>query len=288
VRHSLAVAAACAMLVASCSVSFAGGGLRVGAGAGYGFSSMEDGDWVLDEMESFWREIDEGNDDINFESISKDEFSNDLLFFGSAEYELNDRWSVGVEVRTLSSSAKLAGDLEPGDGQDGLIEIADEPESSATAVSVFGVHRLPLGSSPFRLRLGGGVGYLFGAKTKWVEQQVWRESDARAENTIDIEIEASGSGLILQAFAGVEYPIGESLFLVGDLGYRHASVDKLEVDRAVDIVDGVEDDLSSPVEGDGFRWSRDAGFSATEDGRNVGIDFSGFEVTLGLYYGFSF
>jgi len=286
VRHSLAVVAACVVLVASCSVSSAGG-IRIGAGAGYGLSSMEDGNWVLDETEAFWREVDEGSADINFDSISKDEFGGSFLGFASVEYELGERWSAGVEVRTLSSSAELIGDLEPGDGADGLIEITEEPKSSAIAVSVFGVHRLPLGSSQFRLRLGAGVGYLFGAKTEWLEHQVWRETDARAESVTDIEIDASGSGIIVQGFAGVEYAISENVFLVGDVGYRHASIEKLEVDRAVDIVDGVEDDLSTPDEGDDFSWANGS-FNDSEDGRTVGIDFSGFQVTLGLYYGFSF
>jgi hypothetical protein len=103
--------------------------------------------------------------------------------------------------------------------------------------------------------------------------------------------------MAFHGLVGIEYPITPQLLLTGDVAYRFAAIDELEVDsvsRDNEMLDvhPVEDDTE---EGKVLKWVDYHGDIEESDwlpvfstgrGTDVGLDFSGLYFTLGVAYVF--
>ena len=259
-----------------------GGRLRLGGSAGVAMSEQEDMNGIMDDLEDSWSDwgVDWGDSELR----------SALLGGAYAEYLINENWVVGAEFLRLSGKSGYDWYLE-------VVSTPDDPIGSTTDVdvgsaatgnlaSVYGVYRFPLGESPVALRLGAGVGYLFGAKFD-MDFSVRREGDVgpgSGESTLDLE--ASGSTAAFHGLVGAEYEFTDNLLVSVNFAYRAASVAELKVDDFSASLDGVPDESLDIEEGDTLRWYNDGTvpYFSTVEGDKVGLDFSGLHVTLSVAY----
>jgi hypothetical protein len=256
-------------------------------------------DWLVDDPYFY-------NVDVGF---TADDLGGGAAFGGFAEYMVTNEIGVGIEFVRLSSSADHSWSVEYefDDGWEyyGWYEGHQGGEFTAGAnlVSLVGIYHLPLGATGASLRLGGGVGYLFGAKLEddysgreeYYEYYAQASRERQESYRWSGSLEASGSGVAFHGLVGIEYPITPQLLVVGDAGYRFASVGELEVDDWSYTVNG------EPVDPDEMYLVTEEGevlkvyydddefmppFLNTERGSDVELDFGGFYFTLGIAYVF--
>ena len=257
------------------------GRLRLGGSAGMAMSEQEDLNGIMDDLEDFWSawEVDWG--DIELRSA--------LLGGAYAEYLINENWVVGAEFLRLSS----------GSGSDWYLETTGSTRdvdvscgATGNLASVYGAYRFPLGDSPVALRLGAGVGYLFGAELD-MDFSVCHEGhvgSGSGDTTLvwQADLEASGSAVAFHGLVGAEYEFTDNLLVSANFAYRVAPVADLEVDDISASIDGVPDESWDIEEGDILRWyNGEMGtYFSTVEGDKVGLDFSGLHVTLSVAYVF--
>jgi len=252
------------------------GRLRLGGSAGMAMSEQEDLNGIMDDLEDFWSawEVDWG--DIELRSV--------LLGGVYAEYLINENWVIGAEYLRFSSSS----------GSDWYLETSGSTRdvdvscgAAGDLASVYGAYRFPLGDSPVALRLGAGVGYLFGAKFD-MDFSVYQEGHVGPSLVWQADLEASGSAVAFHGLVGAEYEFTDNLLVSANLAYRVASVADLEVDDISASIDGVPDESWDIEEGDILRWyNGEMGtYFSTVEGDKVGLDFSGLHVTLSVAYVF--
>jgi hypothetical protein len=305
-----AVVALCALVLAASlpGVGWAQAGkIKVRASFGAGSYSIEDINDFMASKGRYLRDYEEFMDDpyygVDANFNSKD-LEGGAVFAGAVEYGLTNQFSVGVEFLPLSSSGDYSWLLEMWDEyyyEYWEVRESFDAEAKAKLVSLYGVYNVPLGSTGASIRLGGGAGYLFGGTLEldWhgdVEYYYW-DREGRQEEEWSGSLEATGSGMAFHALVGIEYPIMPQLLLTGDVAYRFAAIDELEVDsvsRNNQYLDvhPVEDDTE---EGKVLKWvdyHGDIGEAewlpvfSTGRGSDVGLDFSGLYFTLGIAYVF--
>ena len=259
------------------------GRLRLGGSGGMAMSEQEDLNGIMDDLEDFWStwEVDWG--EIELRSV--------LLGGAYAEYLINENWVVGAEFQRLSSSSGSDWYLETAGTRGSTRDVDVSSGAAGNLASVYGVYRLPLGDSPVALRLGGGVGYFFGAKFDMdfsvsQEGQIGPGGDTTLVWHADLE--ASGSNVAFHGLVGAEYEFTDNLFLSANFAYRVVAVTELEVDNVSASVNGVPDESWDIEEGDILRWydGEMGTYFSTVEGDKVGLDFSGLHVTLSVAYAF--
>lgn len=262
------------------------GRLRLGGSVGMAMSEQEDMNGIMDDLEDSWSDwgVDWGDSELR----------SALLGAAYAEYLIDENWVVGAEFLRLSGSSGYDWYLE-------VVATPDDPVGSTTDVdvgsaatgnlaSVYGAYRFPLGDSPVALRLGAGVGYLFGAKFE-MDFDIYREGHVGPGDTTLVwhaDIEASGSTVAFHGLVGAEYEFTDNLFFSANFAYRVASVVELEVDYSSASLNGVPDESWDIEEGDALRWYNGEmeSYFSTVEGDKVGLDFSGLHVTLSIGYVF--
>jgi hypothetical protein len=211
-----------------------------------------------------------------------------------AEYLVSDQFAMGAEFGLLSGSGGYDWHvLEYGDAAWFEVDTDVSYDVSGKVASLYGVYRMPLGASSAKLRLGAGIGYVFGAElaVDFAMHMQLGGSGGRQDSTFlyQSEIEASGSGLSYYGSVGVEYPVYDRLLLFASASYRMTGVDEIAVDGEVSTLNGAAyPDLWDLEEGEPLLWYRgeDGTYFSTEKGKAIGLDFGGPQVTLGLAYAF--
>jgi hypothetical protein len=306
-----AVVAVCALVLAASlpGVGWAQAGrIKVRASFGAGSYSIDDVNDFMGSKGHYLHDFEVYMDDPYYYDVntafSSDDLEGGALLSGAVEYGLTDQLSVGVEFLPLSASG----------GYNWRIEVWDEyyyeyyvfrqgldAEASANLVSLYGVYSVPLGSTGASIRLGGGAGYLFGGTLAldWhgdFDYTYW-DRQGRQDEEWSGSLEATGSGMAFHALVGIEYPIMPQLLLTGDVAYRFAAIDELEVDkvRRNNESMGVHPVEDETEEGEVLKWvDYNGDFDETEwvpvfstgAGSEVGLDFSGLYFTLGIAYVF--
>lgn len=217
-------------------------------------------------------------------------------FFG--EYLATDRFAVGAEFLRLSGNGGFDWSFYEYDYYyEYYMSVREDVvyEASTSAVSIYGVYRLPMRDSPVSLRFGAGIGYLLDAKFEMnvlsrLAYSTWSASEDRQETYVfQADIEASGSGPTFHGLVGAEYQVTDHFLLMANASYRIARVDELEVDAVNAQEDGVPVDWWLDVEeGEILRWyvgEAGAEFS-TSEGEEVGLDFGGLQLTVRAAYTF--
>jgi hypothetical protein len=305
-----AVVALCVLVLAASlpAVGWAQAGrIKVRASFGAGSYSIEDVNDFMASKGRYIRDYEEYWDDPYYgvdASFNAEDLEGGAVFAGAVEYGLTNQFSVGVELLPLSSSGDYSWLLEMWDEyyyEYWEVRESFDAEAKAKLVSLYGVYNVPLGTTGANIRLGGGVGYLFGGTLEldWhgdVEYEYW-DRQGRQEEEWSGSLEATGSGMAFHALVGIEYPIMPQLLLTGDVAYRFAAIDELEVDsvsRNNEYLDAhpAEDDTEV---GEVLKWVDYHGdieesewlpVFSTGRGSDVGLDFSGLYFTLGIAYVF--
>lgn len=289
-RSIVVAAAVCAMLVLAgadpASASDLTGRFRVGgllgvATAGHGDlnDTIDDYGDVVGPMVDSW---------------SDDEVGGGPVWGLFGEYVLSEQFVVGVEFSRLSGDGGFGWRVQEYEDEY-YVDMREDVDyaASTNAISVYGIYRMPIGSSPVLLRLGAGVGYLLGAKLELdgrslVEYGDWRALDERQEMyTLRFDVEASGSAVTLHGLVGAEYAVTDRLLLVADASYRVAGIDELEIDSVAARMNGEPIDIDLE-EGEILRWftGEDEAYFSTSEGDPIGLDFGGLEFTLAVAYTF--
>ena len=256
------------------------GRLRLGGCAGVAMCEQEDLNGIMDDLEAFWSDWDIALGGVELRSA--------LLGGACAEYLINENWVVGAEFLRLSSSSGYDWYLE----STGTTDVDVSCGATGNLASVYGVYRFPLGDSPVALRLGAGVGYLFGAKSEMdfgVYQERLDGSGSRDSTLVwQADLEASGAAVAFHGLVGAEYEFTDNLLFSANFAYRVASVVELEVDDIGASINAVPDETWDIEEGETLRWyNGEMGtYFSTEEGDKVGLDFSGLHVTLSVAYVF--
>jgi hypothetical protein len=265
------------------------GEIRLGARLGGGFYGHDD---VNDTIDDIARLYHEGGDDYAPCSFTTDDLKGGLVFGVNGEYLLNENWCVGAEFMPLSSDGGYGYNETYEDAYEYWHEEDDvDLEGKGNLLSAYAVYRIPMGDGPFVWRFGGGVDYVFGAKLTfderyYVEYDYWGRPDR--DDLIGANFEASGSALGFHGRAGVEYRVGDRFVLVADAALRFLKVDELEVDDVDMTVDGVSQEWPHMDEGETLKWTEADGwyYFNTEEGKKIGLDFSGLYLTVGAFYTF--
>ena len=257
------------------------GRLRLGGTAGIAMSEQEDLNVIMDDLKEFWSawEVDLGDSELR-----------SVVFGGVyAEYLVNENWVVGVEFLRLSSSSGYDWYLET---TDSTTDADASYDATGNLASVYGVYRLPLGDSPVALRLGAGMGYLFGAEFA-MDFGVYREGRVEPgsrDTTLawQADLRASGATVAFHGLVGAEYEFTDNLFFSVNFAYRVASVAELEVDDSSASLNGVPDESWDLEVGNTLRWynGETGTYFSTVEGDKVGLDFSGLHIALSIAYVF--
>jgi hypothetical protein len=232
---------------------------------------MDDVEESLSHLETEWDE---------------DELRRAGLAGAYVEYLMGETWVVGAEFLRLSSSG----------GYDWLVDWDFDPSASTEVnvsytaagnlASVYGAYRFPLGDSPLAVRLGAGVGYLFGAEFR-MDYSYRDLYGVFTEHEREAELKAAGSAAAFHTLAGVEYEPTERLLFSANISYRVASIDELKVDDLTATRDGEPDEASWRIEeGEILRWDSGRHSLSTLEGEEMNLSFSGFYYTLGIAYVF--
>ena len=256
--------------------------LRLGGSLGMAMSEQEDLNETIDHYENVYSGWHSDWDDSELRSAFE--------VGAYAEYLLNENWIVGAEFLRSSSSGGYDWYDGWSSGPVGTTDVDADYDATGNLVSAYGVYRLPLGDSAAALRLGAGVGYLFGAQFE-MDFDAYQEGQPFSGNpdstvVYQMDLKATGSALALHGLVGAEYEVTGSLLLSANLAYRVAHVDELEVDDFTRIVNGCPDDLWHIEEGKPLRWDSGISSLSTVEGDKVGLDFSGFHLTLSVAYTF--
>jgi hypothetical protein len=284
------------VLAASQSATATGsaGQVRVGVFSGAGMQDHEDLNGTINHWVDYFHWIGE-MPHVSSMDLDEYELAGGVVFGGHAEYVVIDNLAVGVEFMPLSSDGGYDVDLDTyHERHDVNVTSSRDSDIEATArlVSVYGIYFLPMGGGPVALRLGGGVGYLFGAKLTVDYRSVFvYDRDWDEPLTMAGSLEASGSAVTVHGLVGAEYRATDRLLVCANVGYRVASIDELEVDR-VDSWEGSYT-FHNVHEGEPLRWHRydgsgdpSGGEFSTEEGSIIDLDFSGFYLALSLAFSF--
>lgn len=289
------------------------GTVRVGGTFGLATYDIEDINDYNDGWGAFMRDYEDWLEDEPYyygvdTRFAADDLGGGATFSGFAEYMVTNEIGVGIQFMRLSGTADHSRSVEyefDDWGYYGWYEGRESGEFTVggNLVSLIGVYHLPLGATGASLRLGGGVGYLFGATLKddysgreeYYDYYARTSGDRQEVSRWSGSLEASGSGVAFHGLVGIEYPVTPQLLVVGDAGYRFASVDELKVDDWSYTIDGEpvgpEDMLLPTEEGEVLKiYYDDAEFMPpllnTELGEDVTLDFGGLYFTLGIAYVF--
>ena len=264
------------------------GEVRVGAFIGTAISEHDDLNTTISDWGTQYRE---GMDGLGIADadFGEDEMGEGMVFGGHAEYVGTGNFGICAEFTPLSSKGGF--DYAFSHDSDPVFSGRGEAEYKASAylISVSGIYLIPVGDSPLALRLGAGAGYLFGARITVEAEQVYTDNTTGTERWYP-SLKASGSAVAFQGFAGAEFRVTDGLLLCANAAYRAASVDELEVDEAYGESASWFGDLR---QGGTLKWhSYELGGGAsasefsTEEGSNIGLDFSGFYLTVSVAYPF--
>lgn len=291
-----AVLAAIAVLVVAAPPSGAG---SVRLGGVFGMANQAHGDVndiIGDTHRTFDNAMEDAEDYYDYD-FDENELGSGLVLGAKAEYLISDNLGLGVEFQPLSSSGGYDASYsywDPYDEYDVDYDEDAEFEATGSLIAAYGFYRMPMGDV-LHLRLGGGLDYVLGGtlaldeawRAELYDQYDYDEYDGGAR------FEATGSGFGFHALAGAEYQIGESFLIVGDAAYRFVKIDELEVQDASTWMDGEHHDWEGMEEGEILQWVHveEDGydyyyFSTEDDGKKVGLDFSGLYLTLGAYFCF--
>lgn len=285
-RHVTFAAVGCVILLLvggqSVLASDLAGRLRVGGSLGMGMCEQGDLNDTIDDQEDFYTLWDIDWDDSELRSA--------LQVGVYAEYLISDTWIVGAEFLRLSSS----GGYEWYDDSSWTTDMDSDYDAAANLASAYGAYRFALGDTPVTLRLGGGVGYLFGA-TFELDYDIYQVLDFGPgdDDTLAYQtgLKATGSAAAFHGFVGAEYQLTGSFLLSANVAYRVGSINELEVDEFSATVNGAPNDSWDIERGEILRWYNggiDEGeltsrFS-TREGDRVGLDFGGLYFTLSVAY----
>jgi hypothetical protein len=295
-RHVVTCVAVSALVLlsvrdASAESAFGGRRVRISAFGGYGANQQDDINMMTTYHENDFSDAEDFAEDW---SAVREELNGAVPLGVSVEYLINERWGVGWEFMRLRGSGGFEG-FRSDEIQDGWVDYTFTADytPSANVFSVFGSYRIPLGSPTAVLRLGGGIGYLFGADLglEWDGfHEFYDRRDrfsARGETSRwTAGLQTSGAGVAFHGLAGIEYRVTERVFVTGDLTYRFASVGKLEISDLSGLF--AYEDFSDFSVGETLKWATDGPDSwlSTEVGEDIGLDFSGFYFTLGAALAF--
>ncbi len=263
------------------------GKIRISGFIGYGLLEQEDINKVIELYDEDYI-VDE--DDWDYITSGSDKITGGVVFGASAEYRVSEKLGIGLEYARVSGEGRFSWEGYDSEMRDyWAVEEEFEFKTSANLLSLFAIYRVPLGESRAALRLGGGLGMALGAQFELTDRWYLDYGYARSAGGRPMEqgterLRASGSSFALHGLLGIEYGIGERFFLTGDVAYRYASVDELKVDSVTEWMAGDPDD-PEVVKGGTLKWSDLVGFS-TRAGENIGLDFSGFYLTLGVSVAF--
>lgn len=285
-RHVTFAAVGCVILLLvggqSVLASDLAGRLRVGGSVGMGMCEQDDLNDTIDDQEDFYTLWEIDWDDS--------ELSGALQVGAYAEYLINDNWIVGAEFLRLSSS----GGYDWYDDSFGTTDVDSDYDAAGNLASVYGAYRFALGDSPVTLRLGAGVGYLFGV-TFELDYDAYQVLDLGPDDddtlAYQTDLKATGSTVAFHGLIGAEYQLTDSLLLSANVAYRVGSINELEVDEFSATVNGAPNDFWDIERGEILRWYNDeidddewtTSFS-TREGDRVGLDFGGLYFTLSVAY----
>ena len=277
--NSAAVGCVVVLLLGTQSILASGpaGRLRLGGFVGMAMSVQEGLNATMDDVEESLSHLEADWDDTELRSAR--------LVGAYVECLISENWVVGVEFLPLSSSGgydwHVDWDFDPLASTD----VGVDYDVTGNVASVYGAYRYPLGDSPVALRLGAGVGYLFGAQFE-MDYSYRDEYEYWTVLVREADLKASGSAVVFHGLAGVEYgPIGNLLFSA-NIAYRTASIDELKVDDFSVTRNGAPERTWSIEEGGILRWDSGRHSFSTQEGEKVALDFSGLHYTLSVAYVF--
>lgn len=287
------------IVVSSPSLVSGQAGVRIGASFGYGAYAVEDINDFIDGTGDYWRDVEHEVEGADV-SFSSEDLGGGAAIAATVEYMITNQISVGMELVPLSTDGEYTWRWEEWYYEESIY--AREHcafEARANLVSLFGIYRVPLGATGASARVGAGAGYLFSGTFEsdysgYVDYAHGGAGTVRQEEEWSGSLEASGSGMAFHALVGAEYPIGPQLVLTGDVTYRFASIEELEVDR-VSLQDEFETGPIHPDSDEGkvLRWTDYGGVLdedawpprfRTDRGSDVAVDFSGLYITFGIAY----
>ena len=269
----------------SAVASESAGQIRAGLLLGYGMWDHDGVNGPFNEIADETRSALASSPDLVWE-LNEDELGGGLVYGVFAEYLVLDNLAVGAEFVPVSTDGGLdvfeevefEGDTYTFNGDIGA-------DASARLLSVYGAYLLPLSGAPITLRLGGGVGYLSGAKLEL--NYDWSTRGPGMTEAGNENLDASGSAVAFHAFAGAEYRLLDNVVICANAAYRSASVDELEVDCME--TSGQMGFFECVHEGEPLKWyngDEDMYFT-TEEGDNIGLDFGGFYLTASVAFTFT-